>query len=128
MKKILTVCVAISLLAGCKAEEKFLVQSQNSPLIVTRSNGEICTNSVPPELQFEINTWLIQNNKKWTFDIITYVPITVVENDFIRLNISESVLILSIKDEDKWPQYSRSIKPINLKWKSEIEKLSEPVN
>jgi hypothetical protein len=127
MKNILTVCAALTLLVGCKADEKFLAQSADSPLIATRSNGEICTNNLPQELHSEINTWLIQNNKNWTPDFNSYALITVVENDFIRLNILKDGLILSIKKDDAWPQYSKPIKPIHLKWKTEIEKLSEPI-
>jgi hypothetical protein len=127
MKKILTACFALTLLAGCKAEKNFLIQAQSAPLVATRSDYKICTNDVPSELHAEINRWLLDNNKFWVLDINSYVPVTVVENDFIQLNILQNRLVLSIKKEGGWPQYSRSIKPIHLKWKAEIEKLSEPI-
>ena len=73
----------------------------------------------------EINTWLLNNRDDWKFDINTYYPDTLVDNDYIRLNIQKSRVILSIKGGDSWTQYSRAIEPIHLKWKNEIKKMSE---
>ena len=125
MKILLTVCIVVILLAGCILKEQSLVQAQKSPLWVSRSAKISVSNAVPDALQSDIFTWMTNNRDDWKFDINTYYPETVVDNDYIRLNIQKSRVILSIKEGDRWPQYSRAIEPVHLKWKSEIDKMSE---
>ena len=125
MKILLTIGIAAMLLAGCKLEEQSLVINPESPLRVSRCAKVSVSNEVPDALQSEINTWMINNRDDWKSDINSYYPETVVENDYVRLNIQNTRVILSIKAGDNWPQYSRAAEPIHLKWKAEIEKLSE---
>ena len=125
MKTLLTICFMAILLTGCKLDEQSLDQAQKSPLWVSRSAKLSVSNAVPDALQTEIYTWLTNNRDDWQSDINTYYPETVVENDFIRLNIQNMRVIFSLKTGDSWPQYSRAAAPIHLKWKTEIEKLSE---
>ena len=127
MKILLTIGIAAMFLLGCKLEEQSLVINPESPLKVSRSAKVSVSNEVPAALQSEINLWLKNNRDDWKSDINTYYPETVVENDYIRLNIQKSRIILTIKGGDRWPQYSRAVEPIHLKWKTKIEKLSEQV-
>ena len=73
-----------------------------------------------------MTAWLPSHREGWTSDLNSYFPETVVENDFIRLDLHESRLILSLKTGARWPQYSRAAEPVHLKWKSEIEKRCAP--
>ena len=125
MKILLTIGITAMLLAGCKLEEQSLVINPESPLRVSRCAKVSVSNEVPDALQSDINTWMINNRDDWKSDINSYYPETVVENDYVRLNIQNTRVILSIKAGDNWPQYSRAAEPIHLKWKAEIEKLSE---
>jgi|GEM_PF-2985921 len=112
---------------GCRVDEHTIKSAEQRPLKLTRHKQKFYDLEIPKELQAEIFTWLLENKSKWEPDpYVTFVPETILENEFIHLNIQEASIIVSIESTDEfWMQYSKKISPIHVKWIAEIEKLIE---
>ena len=129
MKNIIIGLTLGLLAAGCTLDQETIDAACKVPnTAYIFDSGKFAASNIianDSSLAREINTWLLNNRDDWKFDINTYYPDTLVDNDYIRLNIQKSRVILSIKGGDSWTQYSRAIEPIHLKWKNEIKKMSE---
>ena len=128
MKYIIPILLFSLLLSGCKIDDEIIQTAKQAPLKLTRHNQKFYDITIPPELQSKIFEWLEANQTNWKDEsFITFVPTTVLDNKMIRINIMNSIMVISTKENSKgWKQYSRSLEAGNLLWIIELEKLIEP--
>ena len=128
MKKIFIVLSVILILTGCKIDKKWFILAEKQPFKVTQAEKKVVSIDVPKELNEKIFDWFKNNLTDWDspFPPYTYAPNTMLRNDYIKINVFESGLVVNIQDtKGKWNQFEKDLDSERCKWIEEIEILIE---